>query len=285
MSERIHFVDKSFDINEIHNYHLSLQVNLKGFSFSVLNRTRNRFIALGHYVFTRVQSYKVLLEELNYIFSQSEVLRNDYQHIKLIFATPKFTFIPSAFYSPEAEKEMFSFNHELSRNEELLRNYVYGNSSYVVYSMPSFIKEWFLAKFSQIKIYHQSCPMIEELILKNKLHDNSQRIYINVYAGFYDLSYIKDGELQLHNTFSYNTPTDWIYFLLNIYERLKLSPHNIPLYISGMIDKGDYKIEKARRFIKNIEFFNKPEHFEYSFGFNTVPDHYFTNLINLYQCG
>ena len=95
MIEQIKFIDKSFDLENINNYHLSLQVYLKGFSFCLLDRERNKFIALGNYYFDKISSYSVLLEEIEEIFQQEEVLKPNYQHIKLLFATPKYSYIPS----------------------------------------------------------------------------------------------------------------------------------------------------------------------------------------------
>jgi hypothetical protein len=66
---------------------------------------------------------------------------------------------------------------------------------------------------------------------------------------------------------------------------LKLSPTEVPVLISGIIKKDDSKIEFLKKYIKNLDYLNKPYHFDYSFGFEDIPGHYFTNMINLYQCG
>ena len=67
MLQNIHFIDKSFDYVNVDKYHLSLQVFLKGFSFSVLDRERNKYVALAHYQFNRVTSFRTLAKQIDAI--------------------------------------------------------------------------------------------------------------------------------------------------------------------------------------------------------------------------
>lgn len=285
MIENISLTDKSFDLNNIDNYHLSLQVYLKGFSFCILDRTRNKFIAIGNYQFRKITSYNVLIEEIARISENEPILNHNYQHIKLLFATPKYTFIPSVFYNKAEVGKIFQFNHNLKKTETLLENFIYGNSSYISYTIPSKIHSFFIEKYPNIRIYHQSCPHIEEILLKNKLAKTSTSVHINVYSDFFDIAIINKDKLELYNSFPYKSDADFQYFLLNVFDQTELSVSDIPIYISGVIRSNDNRIENLKQYIKNVSYLSKPNHFEYSFIFNEIPNHYFLNLINLYQCG
>lgn len=286
MIKKNSFTDKSFDLNNIAHYHLSLQVFLKGFSFSVLDRERNKFIALGNYTFDKISSYRSLLRFIEEIYQEEEeVLNQPYEHVKLIFATPKFSFVPSPFFSHETAETFFAFNHEKSRSEELMHNFIFSNSSYVIYALNHHLKEHFQSYYPGLKIFHQSSPLVEEILLKNKLQPVKTTVYLNIYPDFYDVALLKDGELVLYNSFVYTSITDFIYFILNTYNQLGLSQVEVPLIITGFINKNDEIIFKLRNYVKNIGFLRKPEHFDYSFDFNNIEEHHFTNLLNLYQCG
>lgn len=285
MIEKVQFTDKSFDLEYINNYHLSLQVNLKGFSFCILDRDRNKFIALGNYYFSKISSYNILIEEIEEIFKSEPILQQNFQHVKLLFATPKYTYTPSPFYDATKTKELFGFNHKLKPDEHLNTNFIYGNSSYVLYSIPNYILDYFNTKFEKIIFYHHSCPLIEEIILKNKLSLEKKHAFLNVLPGLIDVAVIENNKIKLFNSFAYNSETDFQYFVLNAFDQLKLSTIDIPLSILGFIKRDDRKIENLKQFIKKIEYLSKPNHFEYAYGFNDLPEHYFINLINLYQCG
>lgn len=285
MTQTIVFTDKSFDAKNILNYHLSLQVFLKGLSFCVLDREKNKFIALGHYYYKHIVSYNKILEIISQMFEENEILKLPYIHTKIIFNTKKFTFIPSAFYKPKTTKQMFEFNHTIEKNEQLLTNYLFSNSSYVLFAIPNFIKTWINKTIPNAKIYHQSVPFIDEILLNTKTQPTQENIYINMHHSFFDVAFVKNACLKLYNSYTYKSDNDFKYFVLNIYDQLKLSPTTVPIIFSGFANKNDNKIEQIRKFVKHIGFFKKPLHFQYSFEFNSIEEHYFTNMLNLYQCG
>jgi hypothetical protein len=260
-------------------------VYLKGFSFCILDRDRNKYIAFGNHHFSKISSFNILATEIEGLIKKNSWLNLPYQHVKLLFATPRFTFIPSPLYNPHEERKLFDFNHKLGANEVLHRNFIYGNSSYVVYSIHEHIKSVFEEAYPTVKFYHQSCPMIEEILLKNKLSNNNIQAYLNIYPDFIDFAILDKSTLKLFNSFAIQSNSDFQYFILNSFDQLQLSPLNVPISISGLIKKDDDKIEVLKKFIKQIDYLNKPSHFEYSYGFQDIPDHYFSNMINLYQCG
>lgn len=283
--QNIHFIDKSFDYTDVDKYHLSLQVFLKGFSFSVLDRTCNKYVALAHYAFSRITSYRTLVKLIGEIIDNEPLLQCRFNHIKILYATPDYTFVPSAFYSEDSKNDYFKFNQELKAGQTLHTNYIFGNSTYVIYSVPGVLSNFFQTRFANAKFYHQSVPVIEELTLKSKMEDNGKRVLVNVYPAIFDFVLIEGRDIVLFNTFSYKSVADFNYFFLNAVDNLKLSPLTIPVSVCGMVPSDHQIMESLKKYIKNISYFARPSHFDYAYGFNEVPSHYFTNMINLYQCG
>lgn len=285
MLQHIHFIDKSFDYINVEKYQLSLQVFLKGFSFSVLDREKNKFVALGHYTFSRVLSYRTLVKLVDETIANEPLLQCNFSHVKLMFATANYTFVPSAFYSEDTKNVFYCFNQDLQAGEELLANYIFGNASNVIFSIPAVVTSFFKSKYPTVKIYHQSVPFIEELTLKSKLDTPDKRVFINVFSSMFDFVFVENGEVLLYNTFNYKSINDFNYFFLNAIDNLKLSPLTTQLYLCGNVTSDSEIIESLKEYIKNINYFVMPTHFEYAYGFNDVPAHFFTNMINLYQCG
>lgn len=283
--QNIHFIDKSFSATDVSKYHLSLQVFLKGFSFSVLDGERNKYIALAHYSFSRITSYRTFAKQISEIIDKEPLLQNDFSHVKLLYATANYTFVPSAFYTDADKVKFFEFNQELKAGEQLLTNYIFGNSSTVIFSVPKILVSLFTERFPNLRIYHQSVPLIEELTLKSKIEGDGKRVFINLHPTIFDFVLIDGGEIILFNTFTYKSVSDFNYFFLNAIDNLKLSPLTTPVYVCGILSSDDLILESMKKYIKNINYFDKPNHFDYAYGLNEVPSHYFTNMINLYQCG
>ena len=283
--QNIHFIDKSFDYVSVDKYHLSLQVFLKGFSFSVLDRERNKYVALAHYQFNRITSVRTLARQIDGIVAAEPLLQCPFKHVKLMFCTPDYTFVPAAFYSDDDKTVWFDFNQEQKRDCELMSNYIFGNSSYVVFGLPKVLAAVLRERFSAVRFYHQSVPLIEELTLKSKLEGEGKRVLVNIMPAFFDFVLIEDGEITLYNTFSYKSTEDFNYYFLNAIDNMKLSPLNTQVSVCGIVPTDRPVLESMKEYIRNINYFVRPGHFEYAYGFNDVPSHYFTNMINLYQCG
>lgn len=283
--QQIYFIDKSFDYVNVNKYQLSLQVFLKGFSFSVLDRERNKFVALAHYPFGRVTSFRTQVKQIEGIFANEPLLQCSFSHVKILFATTNYTFVPASFYSDDDKSQWFRFNQDLSAGEELMSNYIFGNSSNVVFGVPIVLANFFRAKFPTSKFYHQSVPLIEELTLKSKIVNGEKRVLVNVLPTFFDFAVIDNGDITLYNTFCYKSIDDFKYFFLNAIDNMRLSPLTTPVSVCGMVPSNHPILEFMKDYIRNIDYFVRPSHFDYAYGFNDVPSHFFTNMINLYQCG
>lgn len=285
MLQNIHFIDKSFDYVNVDKYHLSLQVFLKGFSFSVLDRERNKYVALAHYQFNRVTSYRTVAKQIDAIADSEPLLQCPFRHVKLMFYTDAYTFVPSAFFTDNDKETWFKFNHDLPHGYELMSNYIFGNSSYVVFSVPTVLANVFRARFESVRFYHQSVPTIEDLTLRSKLDSGDKRVYVNLMPAFFDFVLVDNGEIALYNTFSYKSTDDFNYFFLNAIDSLRLPPTTIPVNVCGILPADSPILESMKEYVRNIGYFAMPSHFEYAYDFNDIPSHYFTNMINLYQCG
>lgn len=285
MLQNIHFIDKSFDYVNVDKYHMSLQVFLKGFSFSVLDRERNKYVALAHYQFNRITSYRTLARQIEGILNSEPMLQCPFSHVKLMFCTTEYTFVPAAYYNDADKAAWFDFNQDLKRDCELISNYIFGNSSNVVFSVPKVLVDLFRAHYPAVRFYHQSVPLIEELTLKSKLEGEGRRVLVNIMPAFFDFVLIDNGEITLYNTFSYKSTDDFKYFFLNAIDNMRLSPVSTQVSVCGFVPADSAILESMKEYIRNIDYFIKPAHFDYVYGINDVPAHYFTNMINLYQCG
>ena len=76
-------LDETLDINITRSYHLSIQIDLDGFSFCILDTTRNKYVALKHYSFD--QESDNLEGEIKAVFDKDEFLNQEFKSSKLIF--------------------------------------------------------------------------------------------------------------------------------------------------------------------------------------------------------
>src|SRR5690554_7034351 len=79
-------------------------------------------------------------------------------------------------------------------------------------------------------------------------------MYLHFQQNSFDCIILKEGSLELYNTYSFNTPEDFIYYTLFSMEQLMLNPETLPVFLCGDIDKGDANYNMAYTYIRNLEF-------------------------------
>ena len=87
-----------------------------------------------------------------------------------------------------------------------------------------------------------------------------------------------------YNAFKYKTKEDFIYYLIFVLDQLKLNPEEIELVLSGLIDKNSKLFEMVYKYVRNITFPPLDASYNYSYIFNDIPSHQYSNLLNLFLC-
>ncbi|RLD61743.1 MAG: hypothetical protein DRJ01_07380 [Bacteroidetes bacterium] len=284
MLDNVNLIDPNFSINNTFQYHISLQLMLKGFSFCIIDTSLQKYIALKHYKFEKISSYASSLNKLNEIFNNDELLYNKFKSVKLIFASQRETLVPLPLFSNEDIKKYFYFNQSEEKNEEVLYNKIKNSDAVNIFSIPTKFINFFNNKFDNITYYHQSTPFIENALIENKNQKFDYKVYVYNYEFFFDVIVISPQKLLFYNTFKYKNENDFAYYLMNIFEQLKLNPSQTPVYLMGDITKQSDCYNIIKKFITNIYFKKLSNSFDYSYVFNQIPEHYFFNMLNLYQC-
>jgi len=277
------FLDETLDINTTQSYHLSIQVSLNGFSFSILDTVRNKYVALKNYPLDKQKG--IPEDQLRNIFKKDEFLTRKYKSSSYFFITDKSTLVPSPLFNKDKIKEYLMFNHPLEEHNKIFYNQIKNAGTYTVYSIPVNICEILDKQFPGIKNYHQSVPFIEQILLKNQPGEFDFSAFINVTPGIFDIAVSQSKKLILYNQFRFRNENDFIYFVLNIFEQLKLSPEKTLLLLSGEITKTSKYYESLKKYIKSIRFEKRDNQFTYSYTFNQIAEHTFIPLQNLYSCG
>ena len=276
------FIDETLDINITQSYFLSIQVNLNGLSFSVLDPVREKYIAFEHKTFPKDLIFDDLLNYLEDYLDHHELLNCSFKSTKLAWITNRNTLIPVSFFNVQNLKKYFEFNQKLEELDEIHYSELKYVDAYSVFIIPNQIATIFTRKFKQIQFYNQQIPFIEHAVYKH--HSESKKILANVNEDFIDICITENGKLLLYNNFLYKNEMDLAYFILYTFDQFDIDTKQTELILSGLIDSSSSAYTKLKGFINHLRFDKLPEDFSYSYTFNHIPSHQFTNLFNLHLC-
>jgi hypothetical protein len=276
--------DESLSNSATQKYIISIQVSLNGFSFCVLDTELNKFVALESYKFEKVKSTLDLCREFESAILQHEFLQKEFRKLILITETPKSTLIPDALFDA-AEKNLYlSFNHGFSDYEHVDFDSLTNVNCKNVFAVADCLKYKLEALYPNLEIVHHASVLIDSTLVKYKNDEYEKGVFINFRDGFFDLMVTESNNLQFYNAFEYRSSEDFIYYLMNALDQLKVNPQLERVVILGDIDKRSPLFEIMSEYIKDLEFGERTSTYHYSHVLAIMHNHQYYTLFNAHIC-
>ncbi len=278
------FIDETFDINQTENYHISIQAGLNGYSFSILDPIRSKYILLRHFPFRGSMTTSLLEDKIIDIQNNDEFLKKEYKSVLFSYLSPKYTLIPGPLFNKDNLRTFFEFNQVLDDLDEIHYNRIKGTDAFNIFAIPAELSGIVHRSFGNVNFFSHITPLIENGLVNYGGRGFQKVAIANKYGNYLDIAVIEGDKLLLCNTFPWKKEEDLVYFILYIYDQLKLNGEETPLIISGDLPKDSGVYEKLRNYIRKTGFERRNIRFNYSYTFNDVDIHWFTNLFNLRLC-
>ncbi|WP_375238018.1 DUF3822 family protein [Aurantibacter sp.] len=254
---------------------LSIQINLNGLSFCILNTESNSIEYLEQILFPGLKNTETVLDAVKHIFNTNTQLHQNFKNVTLIHQNIWQTLVPKALFNETLLTDYLKYNTKILKTDfiaydELISNIV---SVYIPYTN---INNYVFDHFGSFTYKHQSTILIESLERENK-HNPKTKAYINFNTSSIDLIVFKAGKLELYNSFETFTQEDVIYYILFTFEQLQINPETIDVSVIGLITEDDANYRILYKYIRNVEIYKS----NYSFTFKSKPiylQHYYSIL-------
>lgn len=275
------FRDNAFDPSASERYCLVLQVDRERLTLAVLDNISNDFLAFESWFFKKAVSDAQMAEQIERLCTDHEWLTNGFKRTDVIVTSEKFTFVPAAMFDSSAAREYLAFNVPLTDTDSVRNDVLRQADSRNIYAIDRKLENALLKISKDIRIRHHLTPLIEKVLSSGK-NITEKRMHAHVRQGQFDVIIADDGKLLLGNVYTYQSPEDFIYFLLFAAEQLKLNPEKFSLEISGEVETGSALMAIAKKYVRHVHFADRPADVRFSEGFNRFPAHFHYNLFALH---
>lgn len=266
----------------VKEYHLSIQLGLTGFSFSILDLARNKYMVLKSFSFLKRKTATEVLITLEKILLEENILNQPFKTVNIAYYGKKAVLVPRPLFDKEKAKEFLRYNAEITESENIFFDPFKNIEAVNVFAFGPEFETWIKSHFPTAKIIHYSTSLIDNLLGLNKNTLTSAALFVHVGEYSFDVVLIDKKELLYYNSFDYQSSEDFVYFLLFVCEQLKLNPENVPLKLLGEIEKNSALYAVICKYIRDVDFIERNDSFQYSYGFYEIPNHFYFVLLN--QC-
>ena len=239
----------SNDITQRNYKKLSIQVSLSGLSFCVFDTITNKILTFNS---TTFKPNEVIEGQLWNTFINNTVLSKPYDEIIVLHDNNINTFVPKSLFDINSIASYLQYNVKVFETDffafDEINNYEINN----VYVPFVNINNFLLDQFESFDYKNKNSVLVQKVLDHSKNIEEKQ-VYVHFQESNFEIVVVKNQQLLLFNSFEYNTPEDFIYYILFTYEQLQLNPENVSLLLFGNVSKEDSFYKIAYKFIRNCD--------------------------------
>lgn len=240
--------DPGFKKDNTEEYKLSIQVSLDGFYFSVVHPAENKLLAFEHYPVT-ISSEKFIGRRLKEWFEVREILQDRYSEISVCYHTPKFTFVPSAFYISHEKDKIASLVLGKQHGYVCVDNYFPNAEGNLVYAVPASLADSLPGHIPSESLQHPLFSLNKKFVKLANLNENNLLLYFTE-TSFYLMLYVKQ-TLKAVNSFSYYSQADVLFYNLSLLKQLKVNAASVNITLAGEISPGSEIHNHLQKYFKS----------------------------------
>jgi hypothetical protein len=275
--------DDSLDINNLSQYSLFLSVEDKNLRVAIVDAVEKKCMILEDYRFSGVTSRKDTIQHLNTVLEGHLVLRARYWgEVALIARNGGFSYIPQEYFDETQKSAYLYFNPNLENVN--LYSYSHSNCDLCsVFQVEQEFVDWAKKAYpnKDIKILHQADVFLASAI-KETDNNYETNIFIDIENRYMNMLVLRGGRILLYNRYYYQSPQDFVYFLLFAIDELQINNDTLQVILYGEISKDSGIFNLMQKYIQNVEFGKRSKEVSFSYKFDEVLEHRYFDLYNAY---
>ena len=254
---------------------LNLLISKNDVALSLFDNYQSKFIGFQKFEFKSI-------EELGAIFNQG-VFLGEFKQVQVMVGSQPSTLVPTVLFDEDNQADYIDFMTSKSSDSKVLTDHLNSIDSKNIYNLPSELVQKLNDYFPNAKLIHASTNFIESIISKHK-NEEGIMSFVNINSSTFDLIVSEGKKLHYNNSFDYTSDEELLYYLLFVFEQLKLNPESCSLTIFGNLNSKSDLFGLIRKYIRNVDWGTRNDSVNYSYALNSLNDHEQYLLLNNFQC-
>lgn len=232
-------------------YELSIQVNLNGLSFFVLNTMDSKIEFLESVNFDKKQTPQALLDHLTHSFNSLETLQRQFGKVTVIHDNELATLVPKPLFDETNLVDYLKFNTKILKTDFITYDALTIEDLMVVYVPLVNINNFIFERFGSFEYKHSATILLNRVLTLEK-NSKSLKMYLNIEESHFEIVVVENNKLKFYNRFEYTAKEDFIYYLLFTAEQLQLNPEEFPAVLMGSISEDDDLFKIAYKYVRHV---------------------------------
>jgi hypothetical protein len=247
------------------------------FCFTILMADTREFMTLEFYQMKSGKSES----EFRELVSNHPSLRQRYRSVYVFYNNDHGILIPDSVYNQDTALQMLEMVTGDLHARIHMQDHINEMAAHHIYAVPDYQHEELVRLFPDAVFSHFHSGWIRKRIIQGGPADIMEVLF---YPDMIIIALWKNNVLHIIHSFHYDIPEDVSFHLLNIAGQWELSPEEIIVKISGLLETQSAMYTEILKYFLNVELELKPAGFQYDFAFDNFPQHFFSPVFSQAVC-
>ncbi|MFO7723175.1 MAG: DUF3822 family protein [Bacteroidales bacterium] len=211
-------------------------------------------------------------------------LKGPFKTVRFLIINQKVTLVPFEMYNDQDKAHYLSFNVDLDSEDSIFTMPVPSIRAECIFAVPGKLHYRLTKIYPTATFHHLAAVALENIQLTTPESKNQVAFHLSFSGNSFFVHVLRDQELVFFNNFIFSNPEEFLYYILNIAEKLNLKPANTRFVLSGSIDRQGALHKELLTVVAGVEFApagNIPENAEVK---QPVAWHRQADLLKLFFC-
>ena len=267
--------------DELLNSILLMEVSEKLLGFLVYNKEQKQLLGLRQYHLD-VTTEKPTAQALNEIIANDALLTQNWKEAVIVYNFPDSSLLPDKYFDIGMNKSITELLLGNAFKGQILSEKIPAWDVYNIYRIQRDIHGMLQQRFGGGRYWHYYSILLSAV--DRQLQMPPFMLQCIFYPEKFVVAFFKNKQLQLLQTYQYETPEDVSYFLLNICRQFDADQENLKLVVAGLIEQQSALFNELLKYFQNIEWDRVPDTVETRGLLQNFPEHYFSPILKMAIC-
>lgn len=281
----ISIVDKDVSPGSYDHIILSVELLPGGFSFALSDSLQLRYYSLEVFQADKpILSQQSIVKLLRSLVKSTSYLQQPYKRINLACFFQPLVLVPGNVHDREEQEAAYQFSCKLPMGHSLRVDSLSRLDAFGIFAIPDDVQSFLDEVFPSNKMVHSGSACIESMISALEYENWHPDMVLHIRSSSFEVILFEKETLRYYKHFPYQDIDDLLYYLFYVLQQLRKDALNMQIMLAGEINVNSNVYDRIASYFKKVKFIGRNETYTFTPGFDSIPNHYYFNLLNLNSC-
>jgi hypothetical protein len=278
-------VDRDFSAGTSEQCVLSIEIQPDGFSFAILDTVQLKHQLLEVFQSDATDSpFGVTSESLQSLIRDNKYLQNTYKKVVVACYARHLLLYPDDGFIMEDKEALYRTFCKLPPSHKVRSDQLKNMGGYGVYAIHEDFMNLLDVSFPNHKLVHAGSAFIENLLTSMNQGNDQSDLVLHVRRTYFEILLKQDKGLAFYRSFTYHSFEDLLYYLFYVLQRLNKVAQEMNILLTGEIRSDSKEFRQLASYFNHVSLSERKNMCQYASDFNSIPRHFYNNLLNPLSC-